>query len=175
MRENKKLEINVFCALMIAAEIILTRFFSVQTPIMCISFGFIPVVFAATMFGPVYGGIVGGISDFIGFMLFPSGPFHPGFTFVAALDGITYGVLLHRTKDKKWSRKELLCRVFLIVLITDLIFGLVLNSMWLAQLFDKGYFALLPARIVKELLMGGIKFFFIPVIFKTAETLERER
>lgn len=174
MRENKKLQINVFCALMIAAEIILTRFFSVQTPIIRISFGFLPVTFVAIMFGPLYGGMVGGISDLIGMLLFPAGPFHPGFTLVAALDGIVYGLLLHRKTEKKWSRRELLCRVIFTVIITNLVFGLFLNTLWLAQIVDKGYLALLPARIIKELLMGGVELLLIPVIFETAGMLNKK-
>ena len=86
----------VLMGLLISMEIILTRFFSVQTPILRIGFGFIPVVLASIMFGPVLGGITAAFSDILGMMLFPQGVYFPGFTLSAFLAGLIYGLLLYK-------------------------------------------------------------------------------
>ena len=69
--------------ILIAAEIILNRFFSVNTWNLKIGFSFVPVVLAAILYGPLSGGIVGGLGDFLGAILFPVGPYFPGFTITA--------------------------------------------------------------------------------------------
>ena len=44
----------VIMAFLIAMEIILTRFCSINTPILRIGFGFLPVAMMGIMFGPVW-------------------------------------------------------------------------------------------------------------------------
>jgi ECF transporter S component (folate family) len=91
----------VFVSLLIAMEVIFTRFLSVQTPILRIGFGFIPVAFAGIMFGPIIAGLTGAVADIIGVLLFPAGSFFPGFTLSAFLGGAAYGVFLHKKPDSR--------------------------------------------------------------------------
>ena len=44
-------------AFLIALEIILTRFLSINTPIVRIGFGFLPVAMAGILFGPLWAGL----------------------------------------------------------------------------------------------------------------------
>lgn len=97
----------VKAALLAAVSIILTRFFSYMIPIgglpaLRIGFGNIPLIIAGMMLGPVVGGVVGVISDLVGFMINPmGGMFFPGFTLTAALYGIISGVLFQNLKIHK--------------------------------------------------------------------------
>ena len=102
---NKKFDVRklVQISLLVALQIILTRFCSIQTPIVRIGFGFVPVVIIATMYGPIYAGVANGIADILGLMLFPSGSFFPGFTLTAILAGVIYGVFLYN-KPITWGR-----------------------------------------------------------------------
>ncbi|WP_313470196.1 folate family ECF transporter S component, partial [Carnobacterium sp.] len=57
--------------LLMALDIILTRFVAIETPIVRIGFGFLPVAIIAMLYGPWIAGIAAAITDFMGIMLFP--------------------------------------------------------------------------------------------------------
>ena len=98
MRNNKLYKI-VSAALLVAIEIIISRFLGIATPIVKISFSFIPLSILAVMYGPVYSCVGAGLADFIGAILFPIGPYFPGYTVTAALTGLTYGFFLYKRKN----------------------------------------------------------------------------
>lgn len=159
---NKKFDVRklVQISLLVALQIILTRFCSIQTPIVRIGFGFVPVVIIATMYGPIYAGVSNGIADILGLMLFPSGSFFPGFTLTAILAGVIYGVFLYN-KPITWGR------IIAASVIINIVLNLGLNTYWLSIMMGKGFLALLPTRIVKELVMIPIKVVIIGIVWKS--------
>ena len=162
---NKHLNTVVSCALLIAIELVLTRFCSLTLPTIRIGFGFAPIAVSGILFGPVYGFAVGGISDLIGANLFPSGPYHFGFTLVTALTGLVYGWLLHRKPGTpKWSRGKFIGRLCIALFINGFVLSLGLNTVWLMQLYDKAYMVLLVPRIVKEVIMCCVQFVVINML-----------
>ena len=86
-------------------------------------------------------------ADLIGYAINShGGAFFPGFTLTAALTGFIPGLLLSkRRKVLQWWQ------VGLTVLITDLIAGVFLNTVWLTIMFGQGFFVLLPARLLARL------------------------
>ncbi|WP_298841230.1 folate family ECF transporter S component [Clostridium sp.] len=146
----KNTRIFIFMGLLISIQIVLTRFFSIQTPIVRIGFGFIPLVIASVMFGPVLGGITAAFSDILGMMLFPSGVYFPGFTLSALLSGIIYGILLYK-KPKTMFR--IIIAVSIIIIFVDL--GL--NTYWLSIITGKGVVALFIPRLIKSIIMLPIQ------------------
>ena len=68
-------------SVLVAMDVVLTRFLSINAWNTRIGFGFVPMVIAAMMYGPLSAGIVAALADFIGAILFPTGPYFPGFTF----------------------------------------------------------------------------------------------
>ena len=146
-------------SLLIAIEVILTRFCSIQTPIVRIGFGFLPIAIIAMMYGPLSAGIAYAIGDLLGMALFPSGSFFPGFTLTAFLTGVTYGLFLYN-KPKTWPR------IVGAVLTVCLVLNLGLDTYWLSILMGKGYLALLPTRIIKAALMIPVQTLIIGIIWK---------
>ena len=146
-------------SLLIAIEIILTRFCSIQTPIVRIGFGFLPIAIIGMMYGPLSAGVAYAIGDLLGVALFPTGSFFPGFTITAFLTGIVYGVFLYN-KPKTWPR------IIGAVLTVCLVINLGLDTLWLSILMGKGYIALLPTRIMKAVLMIPVQTFIIGIIWK---------
>ena len=146
-------------SLLIAIEVILTRFCSIQTPIVRIGFGFLPIAIIAIMYGPLSGGIAYAVGDLLGMMLFPSGSYFPGFTLTAFLTGIVYGVFLYN-KPITWPR------IVGAVLTVCLVLNLGLDTYWLSILMGKGYVALLPTRIMKAALMVPIQTLITGIIWK---------
>ena len=146
-------------SLLIAIEVILTRFCSIQTPIVRIGFGFLPIAIIGMMYGPLSAGVAYAIGDLLGVALFPTGSFFPGFTITAFLTGIVYGVFLYN-KPKTWPR------IIAAVLIVCLVINLGLDTYWLFILTGKAYMALLPTRIMKSIIMIPVQTFMIGIIWK---------
>lgn len=146
--------------ILVAAEIVLSRFLSISLWNLKIGFAFIPVVIAGIKLGPIKAGTVGALSDFLGAILFPIGPYFPGFSFTAFLIGVTYGVFLYKKQDMK--------RVIIAVLINQLIFSLVLNTLWISILYGTPYRPVFISRILQVAIIAPVQILVISLLNKTA-------
>lgn len=144
-------------SLLIAMEVVLSRFLSVTTPIVKISFSFLPIALSGALYGPVYAGIGAAAADILGMLLFPAGAFFPGFTLTAFLTGIVYGVCLH-------GQSRCLLRTCVAVFVIAIVLNLGLNTLWLRIITGKGYLALLPPRVLKSIVMIPVKILGIRLI-----------
>ena len=113
----------VMAGLLVALHIILSRFFSINAWNLKIGFAFVPVFAAAYLYGPLVAGLVGALGDFIGAILFPIGPYFPGFTLTCFLTGLTFGLLLHKQQTP--------LRIAGAVAVNQLLLGLLLNTYWI--------------------------------------------
>ncbi|MCR4435663.1 MAG: folate family ECF transporter S component [Clostridiales bacterium] len=138
----KNTRVLVFMALFIAMDVILTRFLSIQTPIIRIGFGFIPVALAGMMFGPAIGGVTAALGDIIGMIVFPKGAYFPGFTLSAFLTGATYGLVLYK-------KPKSILRIFLAVAVVVLFIDIGLTTVWVSMTTSTAYKALLFTRVTK--------------------------
>lgn len=155
----KKLQVLVFTSILIATEIVLTRYCAIQTEIVRVGFGFIPISLAAMLFGPMVGGTAAALSDLLGMLIFPRGPYFPGFTFSALVGGMIYGLFLYQ-KPKTMPR--IILASFLVTVIVDL--GL--NTLWLSMLTNKAALVLLPPRLLSNTMMFLVKITMIPVVWR---------
>lgn len=146
----------ILSALMITLSIILSRFLSIKTPFLAISFNFVPILLSAIWLGPKYTVIISGIADLIGAILFPFGEFFIGFTISSILSGLIYGIILYK-KDEELSNKELIIRLIISNVIVTLLVYIVLNTLWLSIMYDKAFFVLIGTRVVKEIIMLPIQ------------------
>jgi len=140
----------LFVGLFISLEIILTRFLSVESPIVRISFEFIPIAISAILFGPVTAGVAAAIADVLGMLIFPKGAYFPGFTLSAFVTGFLYGLILYK-------KKVTIVRSFFAALAVIVTASLVLNTIWLVYLTKNGAYAILTARIIKSLVFLPIQ------------------
>lgn len=143
-------------ALLTALEIVLSRFLSISMWNIKIGFSFVPVVLAALLLGPLGGALVAALGDFVGAMLFPIGPYFPGFTVSALLTGLVYGLFLYR--------KATLPKVVASVCITQLGISLFLSTLWISMLYGTPYIALLPTRLGQAVLMTAVQILVIPLL-----------
>lgn len=140
---------------MFAALAAVLGYYSQQlTPFLKIGLTTIPGQIVSYLFGPVVGGCFGGAVDLINYMLKPTGPFFPGFTLTAVLQNVLFGIFLYR---KPMSLK----RVFMANLAVIIICYSLLDTLWLDIMYGKGFIAILPPRIVKNLLMWPVKSFLV--------------
>ena len=137
----------VLCGLMAALAVVLSMTASVEVgPYIRIGFSGIPNRVIECLFGPVTGCLFGGALDILKYMLKPSGPFFFGFTFNVMLAGVIYGSILYK---KTVSIKRIIVAELLIKILVNCI----LNTLWISMLYGKGFFALLPLRVLKNAIM----------------------
>ena len=158
---NKRLATTrlVIMAFLIALEIILTRFCSINTPILRIGFGFLPVAMMGIMYGPIWAAVGYAVGDILGMLIFPSGIFFPGFTATAMLTGLVFGLFLHNKEKITW--KTVLPASLIIILVLNLC----LDTLWLSIMFGDAFIALLPTRIFKCVVMLPIHLVLIPLVW----------
>ena len=77
------------------------------------------------------------------------------------MSGAIYGAMLY---DREVSLK----RVLLTKLLIDVICNLLLNTLWLNLLYGKAFFAILPARALKNLLQYPVDVILLYPLLKLA-------
>lgn len=153
MSKTKKL---IIISLLIAMEVVLTRFFAIQTPALRIGLGFIPMAMVGILFGAKAAALAYAASDILGMLLLPKSAYFPGFTLSALISGALYGIFLFR--------KDSYLRIILCVLAVGIGVDIGLNTLWLSIILGKGYLALLPSRLIKTILMVPIQVICIKVV-----------
>ena len=96
----------------------------------------------------------------------PTGPFNPGFTLSAMVNGLIYGLVLY---ERPFSWKRTLLAQALVVLITNLC----LNTLWLQLYYGKAFFAILPLRALKNLIQYPIDAAMMCVLLSQLPRLAR--
>ena len=150
---------------LIAMEVILSRFLSINAPSVKIGFAFVPCALCAVLFGLGPTVILEILADLLGATLFPSGSFFPGFTLTAALRGLSYGLLL--------GKKQTPARILMCVLFNQLVLGLCVNTLWISILYGSSFAALLVTRLVPCLVLIPVEFVVITAIVKFGKRIKK--
>lgn len=149
-RPSSRVAYIVLIALLTALEVVLSRFLSVSLWNIKIGPAFLPVVVAACVCGPMGGAAVAALGDFVGALLFPIGPYFPGFTLTAALCGLCYGLCL-KTPLSAW-------RVGVAVGFSQGVGTLLLNTLWISVLYDSPFWGLFLTRLPEACAMAAVIF-----------------
>lgn len=152
-------------ALLTALEIVLSRFLSISAWNMKIGFAFVPVVIAALLLGPVWAGVTAALADFLGAVLFPVGPYFPGFTLTAFLMGAVYGLFLYR--------RQSIGRILAAVAVHQLALSLLLNTLWISLLYGSPYGPLLITRLPQCALLAVVQIVVIQALVRLLPRLVR--
>ncbi|MGO1469113.1 MAG: folate family ECF transporter S component [Tissierella sp.] len=156
-------------AFLAAISIVLTRLFGFDyLEIIRIGFGNIPIMLSGLLFGPWIGGITGAVADIVGILISARGTPHLGFTLTSALEGIIPGLIaIYYVKHAKKGKTFTFGRVFLAVLPVVMGSSLILNTVWLSQLYGNPFSIVIQPRIIAALIMLPIHSFLIYTIIKT--------
>ena len=151
--------------LLLAIQMVLSSYGVIEvTDSLKISLAHLAVAPTAILFGPVVAGVQGALSDILGFMLKPTGPYFPGFTLSAALLGVIYGMLLYKTRRATWQ--FILARV-----IVCLFVNIALNTVFLTMLYGPSRLATLPVRVFKNLLQLPIDCLLLGAVSKAVKRI----
>ena len=152
----------VYLAVLVALEIVLNRFLSINTPVVKIGFAFLPIAVAGMLFGPIPAAIVAAQADLLGAVLFPTGTIFLGITLTAFLKGISWGLFLYK--------KQSVLNIVLAVLVDQIVLSYFLNSFWLSILMGTPYTSLLATRIVQTAILIPVE---LVVVFAISKALGR--
>ena len=155
-------------SVLLALEVIIARFGTIRpSESIKLSLDFIPVVIAAILYGPIPAVVMSILADILGAFLFPVGPFFPGFTLTAALTGLIYGMLLHKSQSFQ--------RILIAVLLQQLLCSMLLNTFWLHVLYGMPYLPTMAARLIQCAVMAALQLVMIPILVKTIQSLEKRQ
>lgn len=153
--------------LLLAIQMVLSSYGVIEvTDSLKISLAHLALTPTAILFGPVAATLQGALSDVLGFIIKPTGPYFPGFTLTAALLGLIYGVALYKTKRTVWH--IIAARVAVCILL-----NITLNTLFLTMLYGPSRLALLPARIVKNLIQLPIDCLLLSAMCRAVSRLPR--
>lgn len=167
-QEMKQLKTLVITALLIALGIILDQFSVQVTPTIKVGVSFIANQMTALLFGPVVGGLMGGASDILKFMIKPTGSFLIGYTLNAIAGPVIYGIMLYKKPLSFW-------RILLSKAVVAVLVNLLLGCLWQSMYFGKAYVALLPAKALQQVIQVPVQsllFFLIVVALKKAKVFQ---
>jgi ECF transporter S component (folate family) len=165
LQELKSTRTVAICGLLAALGVVLSLVARIQLgQYVRIGFSELPNILVDTFFGPATGGIFGGVLDILKFVIKPTGPYFPGFTVSAILGGLIYGSFFYR-------KKITVVRVLAATLTVKLFVNILLNSVWLVMLYNKGFFGILPARVLSNLIMLPIDTAIYYCMLKAIERL----
>ncbi len=153
MSKMKKI---ILSAMLLAILILLSRFISIKTQVLVISFHYIPIMIAAIWLGPKYSTVIALLGDLLGAILFPFGPYFPGFTVSAAISGFVYGIFLNKSK-REMTNRQFLIRLALSSFLVLIVVNVFITSVWIHLLYGKAYVAIMASRVVTQIVMFPIQ------------------
>ena len=162
----KKNDLITLCrvAVLIALEIVLSRFLSLNTPVLRVGLGFVPIALCGIMFGPVWAGAAGAIADILGTLISGNAIFPP-LTITAILTGISFGAFLHR-KNARFFPNVVLC-----TLVNTVGLSLCLQTYWLSLLQHLQYGVLFLTRLAQCGVLVVLYLTLLPLLQKLAVKL----
>ncbi len=175
------------CGMLVALEIVLNRFLSINNAGWKIGFSFVSPMLAAMLYGPGTSALVWGLADFLGAILFPIGPYHPGFTICCALMGGLYGIFMHRTPfhiglgggnltlslTLRWGKIKFY-NILIPVLVNCLALGLVVNTYWVSTLYgSKTYWGWFLYRLPEYLFAIPVQVVLATILVKLTALLQK--
>lgn len=163
MSKNKKI---ILSAMLLALLIVLSRFLSIQTQFLVLSFGFIPIMMSAIWLGPKYSMMIAALGDLIGALLFPFGAYFPGFTVSAAISGLIYGLFLYNKNNTPISNMKFLFKLIISSILVLCMVNIFITSLWLHMLYGKAYLVIISTRTVSQLIMLPIQVIIIYILNK---------
>ena len=164
MSKNKKYLFSlVLTAVFTAVTVVLSRFLSINIWNMSIGFSFVSIMLCGMLLGPIWGGVCGALADFIGAILFPFGPYFPGFTATAFLSGTIFGLVGKASaKGRRFAPLALL-----LLTAKELVCSLILNSMFITVLYGGDFFAIAVSRLPLSVITLALEFAFALVMGKS--------
>ncbi|OQB14157.1 MAG: Folate transporter FolT [Firmicutes bacterium ADurb.Bin193] len=146
----------VFTALAVVMKVFLTFLFFRTTKF---GFTFVPMMVGSAMLGPLWGGVIGALSDILGWAIKPDGSYFYGFTLSAVLKGFFYGAFLYR-------RPKNLINILLAVTLSIIVVDLCINSIWINIYYGTPLQAVFVSKLTTLPVFAALQYVIMLILFK---------
>ncbi|MBS4023870.1 MAG: folate family ECF transporter S component [Dethiobacter sp.] len=138
----------IHAGLLVAISVVLTRFasFMLAGNTIRVTFGTIPIYIAGLLFGPAVGGLVGGVSDFLGVTINNFGSIPAPHLLLASVARGVIPPLVVRVLGN--NDRNMHIKVVAAIVMTELVSGLWLTTWGLAWINNVPFMVLLPTRAI---------------------------
>ena len=166
-------QVLVFLGLMGALSIVLSFVGTIRIGnYLRIGFSDLPNRLNDFLLGPFLGALCGGVMDIVKYLLQPTGPFFPGYTLSAVCGSLIFGFITHGMHGHKLS----LVRIFAAELLIKVFVNIGMNTAWSCLLYGNALMAILPARILANLIqlpMDTAVIYFVLLSLEKSRVLSR--
>ena len=149
-KEMKDVRMLVFAALMLALRLALKTVKIPIGPSLNINVQFFVTALGSMVYGPVMATFCGVLSDTLGYLIAPSGPYFPGFILTEAAGGLVFALLLYRAK---LTPGRVLLSRFCVNFFVNIILQTPIMVLYYRIILGKGYAWFDLPRIVKNLML----------------------
>lgn len=163
-KNRERLRFISFAAIMIAVNIVLSRFLSINTGVFRISLGVLPIQIAGYILGPVWGFGVGITADLIGYLINSAGgPMNIGITLITGLRALIAGLVVKLNKNRLNVASVIITNILNVIIASILLMSLVLSIMG-GQAMNE----LIEIRAINASIQGlvilGVEVLLIPLL-----------
>ena len=155
-------------AVLSAVHLVLNQFTIPVSQLLEVGFDFLAVAAIGYLCGPWVAGLSGIVTDLLGYILRPNGPYCPGWTLSAILVGVLYGLWLYRRPIKLW--RVVLCKLNMVLL-----FNFLLTPLWLHITYGQSFVVLSSLRLVKNVIKFPLDILLLMLVLKTCERVRADR
>lgn len=165
-REFKTTRMLVFAALMIALRVVCKPLRIQLGPMLSIPIAAMMVnALGAMSFGPVVAMAAAAVSDTLGCLLFPTGPYFFPYVFVEMAGSLIFSLFLYRTRVTVW--RVLLAR-FCIDFFVNIALQTPITVLYYSMVLGKAYPGLVLLHVIKEVVMFPAETVLIAVFLRMA-------
>ena len=123
-----------------------------------ISVTFLVTTVEAAIFGPAAGIISGAVTDILGYMLFPTGPFFIGYTITAMSSLLIYSLFFYR-------RQISVAKIIGAKTLVNYLVNVLMGSLWSSIMFGKAYMFYMAKSLVKNSILLPAEIIMIIIVF----------
>ena len=165
-RSARSLRTLIFCALCMAASIILGYFYIPITESLQLKFTYLATSTVGLVCGPVAALLYGFTVDILDFFMHPGFSFFFGYTLTAFCTGLFYGCFLHKKPMKLW-------KILLAQALVSLICYAGLNTLWTYLMGYGRSEGFIVTRLIVNLVSYPIYSLILILLSRYRNTLER--
>ncbi len=157
-RKLKETKYLAIIAMMVALKVVISGFYIPVSDNLRIMYSFFVSAAEAAIIGPVAAALSGAISDLVGFMIHPTGPFFFGYTISSMLGSFIYGIFLYKAQIT-------ILRLFCAKAAVNYLVNVLLGSVWSAMMYSKGYIYYAGKSLIKNTLLLPLEVVLLVIVF----------
>ena len=161
--EVKDLRMLIFAAMVIALRVIFKQISIPIGPELRINTAFIINALGAMVMGPVLSLLCAAVTDTLGALLFPTGPYFFPFIFVEMAGSLVFALFLYRAELKPW---RIIASRFCICLFVNIGLQTPIMMLYYQMILGKYYAPFDLLRIVKNLALFPLESLVLMIIFR---------